>query len=57
VHSAFRDNLTVEVASFSRNQISCSSIGPRGPAVMTLLLSTTGAPAAVVNPFLLIFIS
>ncbi|EIT64335.1 hypothetical protein YPPY113_1567, partial [Yersinia pestis PY-113] len=32
-------------ANFSRNQTSCSSIGPRRPAVITLLLSTTGAPA------------
>src|SRR5689334_9536266 len=36
-------------ASFSRNHTSCSSIGPRGPAVTTLLLSTTGAPAIVVS--------
>ncbi|EIS09052.1 hypothetical protein YPPY48_1462 [Yersinia pestis PY-48] len=41
-------------ANFSRNQTSCSSIGPRRPAVITLLLSTTGAPAAVVNPFFLL---
>src|SRR6185437_15547158 len=35
--------------SFSRNHTSCSSIGPRGPAVTTLLLSTTGAPAMLVS--------
>ncbi len=37
--------------------MSCSSMGPRGPAVATLLLWATGTPAAVVSPFLLIFIS
>src|SRR5690606_37551504 len=36
-------------ASFSRNQTSWSSIGPRGPAVTALSLSQTGAPAAVVS--------
>src|SRR5699024_980711 len=35
-------------ASFSRNHTSCSSSGPRGPAVRLFWLSTTGAPAAVV---------
>jgi hypothetical protein len=39
-------------ASFSRNQTSWSSIGPRGPAVSTFWLSTTGAPATVVSSFL-----
>src|SRR5690554_7570575 len=36
-------------ASFSRNQTSCSSMGPRGPAVITFWLSATGAPATVVS--------
>src|SRR5699024_11082839 len=39
-------------ASFSRNQTSCKSIGPLGPAVIEFWLSGTGAPAAVVNLFL-----
>src|SRR4030066_150268 len=38
-------------ASFSRYQTSCSSAGPRGPAVMMFWLSTTGAPALVVSFF------
>ena len=38
-------------ASFSRNQTSCSSTGPRGPAVMMFWLSATGAPALVVSFF------
>src|SRR5712671_8198743 len=38
-------------ASFSISQISCSSAGPRGPAVMMLVLSATGAPVALVNRF------
>src|SRR5450830_1261203 len=38
--------------SFSRNQTSWSSIGPRGPAVIAFWLSGTGAPAAVVSFFL-----
>src|SRR3990172_5375903 len=38
-------------ASFSRNHTSCSSSGPRGPAVITFWLSGTGAPAAVVSFF------
>jgi len=33
-------------ASFSINQTSCSSAGPRGPAVWMLVLSTTGMPVA-----------
>src|SRR3984885_10256259 len=36
-------------ASFSISQISCSSAGPRRPAVMMLVLSATGAPVALVN--------
>src|SRR3984957_17562458 len=36
-------------ASFSSSQISCSNAGPRGPAVMMLVLSATGAPVALVN--------
>src|ERR1700722_3470196 len=36
-------------ASFSRNQTSCRSAGPRGPAVSVFWLSTTGAPKAVVS--------
>src|ERR1700723_3595567 len=32
-------------AIFSISQISCSSAGPRGPAVMMLVLSATGVPA------------
>src|SRR5664280_218341 len=38
-------------ASFSRNQTSWSSIGPRGPAVIAFWLSGTGAPPAVVSFF------
>src|SRR6266851_1872603 len=38
-------------ASFSRSQMSCSSAGPRGPAVMMLVLSATGAPVALVKTF------
>src|ERR1700756_1325881 len=38
-------------AIFSISQISCSSAGPRGPAVMMLVLSATGAPVALVNRF------
>jgi hypothetical protein len=36
-------------ANFSSSQISCSSAGPRGPAVMMLKLSLTGAPLAWVR--------
>ena len=42
-------------ANFSRNHTSCNSIGPRFPAVATLLLSATGAPLALVNFFFSIF--
>src|SRR5437764_3093247 len=38
-------------ASFSISQISCNSAGPRGPAVMMLVLSATGAPLALVKRF------
>src|SRR6267143_918168 len=38
-------------AIFSSNQMSCSSEGPRGPAVMMLVLSATGAPVALVKTF------
>src|ERR1700693_1837257 len=38
-------------AIFSISQISCSSAGPRGPAVMMLVLSATGAPVALVKRF------
>src|SRR5215469_8622712 len=38
-------------ASFSISQMSCSSAGPRGPAVMMLVLSATGAPVALVKIF------
>src|SRR5712671_710277 len=38
-------------ASFSSSQISCSNAGPRGPAVMMLVLSATGAPVALVKRF------
>src|SRR6516162_4967649 len=38
-------------ASFSISQRSCKSAGPRGPAVMMLVLSATGAPASVVKRF------
>src|SRR6202022_3050008 len=44
-------------AIFSINQISCSSAGPRGPAVMMLVLSATGAPVALVKRFSLDMIS
>src|ERR1700736_4205072 len=38
-------------AIFSISQMSCSSAGPRGPAVMMLVLSATGAPGALVKTF------
>src|SRR5438874_3266614 len=38
-------------AIFSMCQMSCSSAGPRGPAVMMLVLSATGAPVALVKTF------
>src|SRR5439155_9270568 len=38
-------------ASFSMSQMSCSSAGPRGPAVKMLVLSATGAPASLVKTF------
>src|SRR5882757_7508220 len=38
-------------ASFSISQMSWSKAGPRGPAVMMLVLSATGAPVALVNRF------
>src|SRR4029077_5248683 len=38
-------------AIFSISQMSCSSAGPRGPAVRMLVLSATGAPVALVNLF------
>src|SRR2546430_15340773 len=38
-------------AIFSSSQMSCSSAGPRGPAVMMLVLSATGAPVALVKTF------
>src|SRR6202521_1278286 len=38
-------------AIFSISQMSCSSAGPRGPAVMMLVLSGTGAPVSVVKTF------
>src|SRR5437667_11818026 len=38
-------------AIFSISQMSCSSAGPRGPAVMMLVLSATGAPLALVKTF------
>src|SRR4051812_33468997 len=38
-------------ASFSSSQMSCNSAGPRGPAVMMLVLSATGAPVALVKRF------
>jgi len=49
VHAPLRDHLPVKVASFSRNQTSCSRAGPRGPAAMVFWLSTTGAPFLVVH--------
>src|ERR1700731_1599983 len=36
-------------ASFSSSQMSCNSAGPRGPAVMMLVLSATGAPFSLVK--------
>src|SRR5712671_376946 len=36
-------------AIFSISQMSCSSAGPRGPAVMMLVLSATGDPVALVK--------
>ena len=36
-------------ASFSKNHTSCNNCGPRGPAVRTFWLSTTGAPPVVVK--------
>src|SRR3984893_6803526 len=44
-------------AIFSISQISCSSAGPRRPAVMMLVLSATGAPVAFVNRFSVAMIS
>src|ERR1700680_5019228 len=44
-------------AIFSISQMSCSSAGPRGPAVMMLVLSATGAPVALVNRFSVAIIS
>src|ERR1700674_5280715 len=44
-------------ASFSSSQISCSKVGPRGPAVMILVLSATGDPVALVNRFSVAIIS
>src|SRR5437764_5631143 len=38
-------------AIFSISQMSCSSAGPRRPAVMMLVLSATGAPVALVKRF------
>src|ERR1700730_12152377 len=38
-------------ASFSSSQMSCNSAGPRGPAVMMLVLSATGAPFSLVKRF------
>src|SRR5947209_8751702 len=38
-------------ASFSISQTSCSRAGPRGPAVMMLVLSATGGPVALVKTF------
>src|SRR5271163_4400344 len=38
-------------ASFSISQMSCNSAGPRGPAVMMLVLSATGEPLALVKGF------
>src|SRR3954468_2904398 len=38
-------------ASFSISQMSCKSAGPRRPAVMMLVLSTTDTPAALVKCF------
>src|ERR1700733_4975966 len=40
-------------AIFSISQISCSSAGPRRPAVMMLVLSATGDPVALANGFVL----
>src|SRR5258707_12334137 len=40
-----------EWAIFSIRQMFCSSAGPRGPAVMMLVLSATGAPVALVKTF------
>ena len=49
VHPALRDDLAVEVASFSISQRSCSSAGPRGPAVRMFKLSVTGVPVAYIR--------
>src|SRR4051794_40810237 len=38
-------------ASFPISQMSCSSAGPRGPAVRMLVLSATGAPVALMKTF------
>jgi hypothetical protein len=45
-HPALRDHLAVEMGRLLDQQISWSSAGPHGPAVMMLVLSTTGAPLA-----------
>ena len=51
VHPALGDHLAAKCAIFSMSQISWSNAGPRGPAVMMLVLSNTGAPVALVSPF------
>lgn len=47
VHAALKDHLSVKVRELLEDQTSCRSMGPRGPAVMTLLSAATGAPKAV----------
>src|SRR5258706_6990487 len=44
-------------AIFSISHMSCSSAGPRRPAVMMLVLSATGDPVAFVNRFSVAMIS
>jgi hypothetical protein len=39
-----QDYLAAKCAGFSISQMSCSSAGPRGPAVIMLVLSATGSP-------------
>ena len=49
-------NIVLECVSFSRDQTSCRSAGPRFPAVIVFWLSTTGAPVLLVNFLFIYFI-
>jgi hypothetical protein len=49
VHDALRDALAVEMGVFLEKLQSCTSSGPRSPAVNEFWLSATGIPAEVVS--------